>query len=215
MKVHNLFMSLILTLLFSGCSQQDETGTSAKATVHGKGKEIVVSLQPYHSFPKEQLLRLQTDMQHCLDTLVPEKKFKVEVLDEKTLPQSCYYKPRNRYRADSIIRYQKTFQSPHYIMGVTSKDVSTSVHGHEDFGILGLSYRPGKSAVVSTFRVKNKPLFYKVAVHEFLHCLGLPHCAQNDRSCYICDANKVPQLEKQYRLCPECKKKLLKCKSMK
>lgn len=215
MKISIILLVCASLFVSSACNRRNESRDSSLVSSKNKGKEITVCLQPYHGFPKGQLLQLQTDMQHCLDTLVPEKKFKVEVLDEKTLPPSCYYKPRNRYRADSIIRYQKTFQSPHYIMGVTSKDVSTSVHGHEDFGILGLSYCPGKSAVVSTFRVKNKPLFYKVAVHEILHCLGLPHCAQNDRTCYICDANKVPQLEKQYRLCPECKKKLLKCKSMK
>ena len=96
-----------------------------------------------------------------------------------------------------------------YVMGVISSDISTTVHGVQDFGILGLSYRPGKSAVVSSFRVKNKSLFYKVAVHELLHSLGLPHCAQKDRSCYICDADKKPQLEKQTRLCEHCKKNLL------
>ena len=205
--MHRYPTVVILTLvLFLGCSHVDSSQPKSSA--------ITVCLQPYNGFPKTQLLQLQTDMQHCLDTLVPEKKFKVEVLDEKTLPQSCYYKPRNRYRADSIIRYQKMFQNPHYILGVTCKDISTSVHGYEDFGVLGLSYRPGKSAIVSTFRVYDKVLFYKVAVHEFLHCLGLPHCPRNDRSCYICDANKTPQLEKQYRLCPECKKRLMECRSL-
>lgn len=204
MKPQNLVLALLLPLICLACSQDGNNTLSDNKTT-----SITIRLQPYDGFPKTQLLQLQTDMQHCLDTLIPEKKFKVEVLDEKTLPQSCYYKPRNRYRADSIIRYQKTFQSPHYILGVTCKDISTSVHGYEDFGVLGLSYRPGKSAIVSTFRVYDKVMCYKVVVHEFLHCLGLPHCPRNDRSCYICDADKTPQLEKQYRLCPECKKRLM------
>ncbi|MGX8697799.1 MAG: hypothetical protein ACSW8D_15580 [Prevotella sp.] len=74
---------------------------------------------------------------------------------------------------------------------------------------MGLSYCPGHSSVVSNYRVKDKSLFYKVAVHELLHAFGLPHCKNKDRSCYICDANKTPQLKKQIRLCPDCLKKLL------
>ena len=97
-----------------------------------------------------------------------------------------------------------------YILGVTSKDISTSVPGKKDWGILGLSNRPGMSAVVSTFRVSKKTLFYKVTVHELLHSFGLKHCGNDDRSCYICDAHGTPQLEKQYRLCDDCRMKLLK-----
>lgn len=170
---------------------------------------ITVHLQPYNGYPADKVKGLQRDMQHCLDTLIPELKFHVNVLEERTLPSSFLYTPRNRFRADSIIRYQKSFPTHDYVMGVISSDISTTVHGTQDFGILGLSYRPGKSAVVSSFRVKNKDLFYKVAVHELLHSLGLPHCPQMDRSCYICDADKRPQLEKQTRLCEQCKKKLM------
>jgi archaemetzincin len=171
---------------------------------------ITLYLQPYNGFPQGQLQKLQSDVQHCLDTLIPELKFDVKLRNGIDLPASCYYKPRNRYRADSIIRYQRTLDNSNYIMGVMSQDISTTVHDVKDWGVLGLSFRPGKSAVVSNYRVKNKSLFYKVLVHEFLHNLGLPHCSLGDRSCYICDANKHPQLEKQTQLCPVCKAKLLR-----
>lgn len=195
-------------LLLAGCTGGNTTD-APKVKPQKKAEVITVLLQPYNGYPADKLKRLQRDMQHCLDTLIPELKFHVDVLKERKLPSSFLYTPRNRFRADSIIRYQKSFPTHDYVMGVISSDISTTVHGVQDFGILGLSYRPGKSAVVSSFRVKNKSLFYKVAVHELLHSLGLPHCAQKDRSCYICDADKKPQLEKQTRLCEHCKKKLL------
>jgi hypothetical protein len=43
----------------------------------------------------------------------------------------------------------------------------------------------------------------------------MPRCSQKDRSCYICDADKHPQLEKQTRLCDACRKKLQGKKSFK
>lgn len=197
------FLLCSILLLLVGCT---ESGTN---TPQNKTEVITVYLQPYNRYPANKLKRLRLDVQNCLDTLIPELKFHVDVLKGRTLPSSFIYTPRNRFRADSIIRYQKSFPTHNYIVGIISSDISTSIHGVLDFGIQGLSYRPGKSAVVSSFRVKNKALFYKVAVHEFLHSLGLPHCAQKDRSCYICDADKHPQLEKQTRLCENCKKKLL------
>ena len=151
----------------------------------------------------------------ALTPLFLKKKFKVDILDNRTLPASFYYKPRSRFRADSIIRYQEKFGYTSYILGVMNNDISTTVHNVQDFGILGLSFRPGKTAVVSNYRLKDKNLFYKIAVHELLHCFGLPHCEQKDRTCYICDADKTPQPEKQTRLCEQCKKKLMKSKIIK
>lgn len=206
MKSKVTILLCAVLLLLAGCIGEDNTSPPKQ---QHKAEVITVFLQPYNGYPADKLKRLQLDIQHCLDTLIPELKFHVDVLEERTLPSSFLYTPRNRFRADSIICYQKSFPTHDYVMGVISSDISTTVHGVQDFGILGLSYRPGRSAVVSSFRVKNKSLFYKVAVHELLHSLGLPHCAQKDRSCYICDADKHPQLEKQTRLCEPCKKKLL------
>lgn len=180
-------------------------------------KEITICLQPYNGFPQTELIKLRDDIENCLDTLVPEMVFNVEILDDKTIPEQYYIHPKNgaRYRADSIIRYQKRFGNPNYILGITQSEICADVHNVSAWGILGLSFCPGKSSVVSNYRVRNKALFYKVAVHELLHCLELPHCGQKDRSCYICDANKTPQLEKQTRLCAPCREKLYAAQAIK
>ncbi len=84
-------------------------------------------------------------------------------------------------------------------------DIKGRFNNIKDWGVLGFGLQLGTSAVVSTFRVKNKSLFYKVIIHEFLHNLGLEPCPQNNRSCYMCDADKRPRLEWEVQLCPVCK----------
>jgi len=215
-KSYFTIFTLCMALLCIGCTNKGEkyktetqTQTQTRAKTNTRDKVVKVYLQPYNGFPEDQLLDLQADVQNCLDTLVSEKKFNVKTLQNRQLPASCFYQPRKRYRADSIIRYQLTFNNSNYIVGVISTDISCDAHAYEDFGILGLGFCPGTSAVVSTFRVKPKSMFYKVVVHEFLHNLGLDHCPQNDRSCYMCDADKVPQLEKEVWLCEACRETLI------
>lgn len=213
-KPRFIILTLCLVgLLCTSCTNKGEKAEPAKqkqTKTVTQDKVITLCLQPYNDYPEDRLLELQADVQNCLDTLIPEKKFKVNTLENRQLPATCFYKPRNRHRADSIIRYQLTFNSPYYIMGVLSTDISCDAHGYEDFGILGLGFCPGTSAVVSTYRVKQKPLFYKVVIHEFLHNLGLDHCPQNDRSCYMCDADKTPHLELEVRLCESCRDALIR-----
>lgn len=216
-KSHFITLTLyIACLLCLGCVNNDKRNKLSEQIPEQTSEqtqtcdnEIAIYLQPYNDFPEKQILQLQMDVQNCLDTLIPEKKFKVKTLPNRQLPAQCFYQPRKRYRADSILVYQTIFNNSNYIVGVLNTDISCSAHGYEDFGILGLGSRPGKTAVVSSFRVKNKLLFYKVAVHEFLHTLGMPHCSENDRSCYMCDADKVPRLEKEVRLCESCREELM------
>jgi len=213
-----LFMLLITIVACNSKSDNVNQTVIECKTVPAKDKPVVeqskpviiLYLQPYNGFPYDKAQKLQADVQHCLDTLIPESKFVVKLKDNIDLPESCYYKPRKRWRADSIIDYQNRVDSRNYIIGVLTKDISTTVHGYVDWGVQGLGSMSGKNAVVSTFRVKNKPLFYKVIVHEFLHNLGLDHCPYNDPSCYICDGYVHPELEPQTRLCEYCKKELMR-----
>ena len=75
-------------------------------------------------------------------------------------------------------------------IGLTHQDISTSIHGHYNYGIMGLSFRPGDACVVSTFRLKRKDDLWKVTIHEFLHSRGLPHCKTNAPKCLMQDAHE-------------------------
>src|SRR5690606_31835156 len=143
-----------------------------------------------------------------------EENFKIDTIINfnQKLPSETYYKPRNRYRADKLIQYLKENFESEKVIGVTDQDISTTVEKYEDWGIMGLAYRPGKSCVVSTFRTfrgaksdqhKNDRL-KKVVLHEFGHTFGLPHC-ENSKSCLMRDANgKVSTVDEVNDFCPQC-----------
>jgi archaemetzincin len=123
------------------------------------------------------------------------------------LPASAFYKPRNRYKADLLIRFLSTLaNSDTIVIGMSSKDISTTKGTVEDWGVMGLAYRPGNACVVSTFRLneKNKSeQFYKVTIHELGHTEGLPHC--ENKMCYMRNAEGGNPLDEEIDFCKSCK----------
>ena len=153
---------------------------------------------------------------------------KVKILPQNELPKSAFVNIKSpRYRADSLIAQQLRIKpdSIDYIIGITDSDISTTKKDAEgnikqpewkynDFGIMGLAYCPGKSCVVSTFRLKhtNKEVhfgrFKKVVIHELGHNFGLPHCL--DKKCVMTDAvERISTIDNaKPELCDACKKKI-------
>lgn len=184
-------------------------------------EKTVVGILSYKGFPKEKAILVSEaiDSFYHIETLL---------LTEKELPKQAFINVKSpRYRADSIIRIQKRNFSEGYdfILGLTEKDISTTKTNslgkvktpeskYKDWGIMGLAYCPGNSAIVSTFRLKNKNTkiqterLIKVAVHEFGHNLGLPHCI--NKLCVMTDAvESIATIDNAKRaLCKKCSDKL-------
>lgn len=135
-----------------------------------------------------------------------ESGMQVTLSKKESMPTVSYYAPRKRYRADNIIAtLQKRAGKNIYYMAITSEDVSTSVHGHKDFGVMGLGYVGGNASVVSSFRIKNKNLLYRIAWHELGHNKGIDHCPS--KNCMMMDAEKKDRTKEMLFLCDKCKKK--------
>lgn len=197
----------IFSFLLLGCEKKISTITK-------------VGIQPYADFPKtktDTIAEIIHEFYGVETTILPNKSHAISTFTEVKSP---------RYRADKIIKLQKEqlSDSLDYIIGLTEKDISTSkkekgkikepIYKYQDWGIMGLAYCPGKSCVVSTFRIqhKNTAIHFmrlkKITVHEFGHNLGLPHCP--DKKCVMTDAvESVATIDNaQLSLCKNCESKL-------
>lgn len=173
-------------------------------------KQTTIAIQPLDFADKNLLSALTNEIESYYH-------FNVILLDNITIYKEAYYPPRNRYRADKLINILKLNKpvDANYIIGITTNDISTTKGNIPDFGIMGLGFCPGKSCVVSTFRLRTtnrvllKNRLLKIALHEIGHNLGLPHCIISDK-CMMHDAEaNIHQIDKEnLELCSHCKKKI-------
>jgi archaemetzincin len=181
----------ILSGLFYSCKTEDKS--------YSRNKTAIIALQPFAGFETELLDSIAVAIQEAYTVTVC-------VLPEIPLPQEAFVNIKSpRYRADSLLKYLKKIKpdSIDYIIGLTRADISTTKRDgnkqikqpeskYADWGVMGLGYMPGRSCVVSTYRLKNRnrKLFVerlqKVSVHELGHNFGLPHC--HTPTCVMQDA---------------------------
>lgn len=187
------FLLLFLSLL--SC-------TNAKKGDQAKSNKVIV-IQPLGNFKTDQAKKVLVQIKTINPRVVLRKNI--------SFPKNSYYKPRNRYRADSIIEnLRNRIGADSVIVGLSNADISTTKNGIKDWGIMGLGYRPGKSCVVSDFRmaVKNRnQQFYKVVLHELGHTEGLLHC--KTKTCLMRDAEGGNHLDEEKDFCKNCKDFLL------
>lgn len=131
----------------------------------------------------------------------------IKVLEAIDFPENAYYRERNRYRADSTLKFLNSRTKEGFVtIGLTSKDISATKGKIKDFGIMGLGYRPGKACVASSFRLsreKSDEQFYKIAIHELGHTQGLPHCPE--KMCFMRDAEGKNPTNEETDFCKKCK----------
>ena len=169
-----------------------------------------ILFQPYDDFSQDKALEVSKQLERALNEHMKRLAVtEIQVMPNKPLSEDLMNKGKTRYRASKILDQQQgLLKHPgDVVIGLTDKDISTSVHGYEDWGILGLSYLNKNNCVISTYRVNDKSQFWKVVLHEFGHgFLGLPHCPNNDSSCFMVDANGKPNLTPERHFCDSCSK---------
>ncbi len=171
-----------------------------------------VALLPFSGVDESYAKLLKTEIEifyECEVTIIPTKP----------LPAFAYYKPRNRYKADSLLNYLKANlpKGHSYILGITGKDISTIKEQYPDWGVFGLGFVGGPSCVVSDFRLKKsakdkkhlQERLVKVVLHELGHTFGLQHCTASNK-CLMRDAEgSITSVDTEEKfLCESCRKKL-------
>lgn len=128
-------------------------------------------------------------------------------------PDSAYYAPRQRYKADKLVKHLRHLQASNseLVVGFSPKDISDKVHGYDDFGVMGWTRHSLRSSVVSIHRLADKNRlqedFVKLVLHELGHADGLPHCKEST-TCYMRDANKQNHFPELFGFCDKCTKHL-------
>ena len=186
-----IFYILLFLLIFS-CEKSKENVI--------KNQEIVtILIQPFEDIKPQQL----SEISENIKKIYPN----VKVLEPIKFPKSSYYKPRSRYRADSIIKFLKLRTPENSVtIGLTNKDISATKGKIADFGIMGLGYRPGSACVASSFRLNSRnrnEQFYKIAIHELGHTQGLKHCPE--KTCFMRDSEGENHTDEETDFCKNCK----------
>ncbi|SHM59822.1 Zn-dependent protease [Flavobacterium chilense] len=186
---------LVFLFVIISCTNRNNENVN----IFQKSNQKVIVIQPLGSFKAEEAKKVFVEIK----TINPNVVLRSNI----SFPENSFYKPRNRYRADSIIKKLKnTIGEDSVIVGLSHSDISTTKNTIKDWGVMGLGYCPGKACVVSDFRlhVKNKnQQFYKLVLHELGHTAGLPHCAV--KTCLMRDAEGGNPLDEEKDFCNNCK----------
>lgn len=168
-------------------------------TQNKKVQPITIDIQPFSDISIEKVDFVYSE----LSKVYP----KVTIKKPVDLPAMAYYKLRNRYRADSLIKFLgNQTKEGHLIIALTSKDISWKKGKIPDYGIMGLGLCPGQVCVASSFRlskVDNLRQLFVVSIHELGHTQGLPHCSV--KTCFMRDAEGGNPTDEETGFCPKCK----------
>ena len=210
MRNYHYVILLLAFTVFIACSKTSKVS-----------HETTVAIIPYNGIGNKKVKELTNAITNYYGV-------KVKILAKQELPQAAFINIKSpRYRADSLIAMQQRNmpKGVDCVLGLATKDISVTKHDkigavkspkwrYNDFGVMGLAYCPGKSCVVSDFRLKTKDKqlhltrFKKVVIHELGHNFGLPHCP--DKKCVMTDAvESIKTIDNANPgLCKACREKL-------
>jgi archaemetzincin len=170
---------------------------------------IIINIQPLGKVSDEYI-------EHVKNSVKTFYGYNCKVLPTIPITKKMLTKVTRRIDAKKALRTNKTLGN---LLILTESDICHyKDKSRPEYGIFGLGLRPGKTCIISTFRLKRgvgkeKALerLKKVALHEIGHNLGLKHC-ENDKRCMMNDARgTIKQVDYgNVWFCDKCKEQLKK-----
>lgn len=201
--MRRLILLLVLIHIYS-CNGSTENANSRELNPIENETPKSIIIQPLGKIPSAYISYIQKELYRLNKYVVVE--------NSTPLPTSCFYKTRNRYRADSLIKFlQKRATKDQIIVGITIKDISHTKGKIEDYGIMGLGFVNGNSCIASSFRLASNnrmEQLLKLVLHEIGHTEGLRHC--EIRSCFMRDCGGKNHWDEETGFCKNCKGVLTK-----
>lgn len=210
--MRTIFSSILLMLFacfVASCNQNSkDNGDSHQTKKEVKAKvKKTVHVYFFDGFSKSLGENTIKELENIFDSVAFEGTI--------PFPDSAYYAPRNRYKADKLVKHLRHLQpsSDELVVGFSPKDIADKVHGYDDYGVMGWTRHSLRSSVVSTYRLRDKNRiqkdFVKLVLHELGHADGLPHC-KDSSTCYMRDANKQNHFPELFGFCDKCTNHLKK-----
>ncbi len=202
------FICLLAAILFFSCTDNgknvnNSTSTGSKVV---KKENHTLAILPFKGVDSGLLNELIAGLQKQLNV-------KLTVLEDAALPSFAFYKPRQRFIADSLLVFLGQTNKARFekIIGITTKDISTKKDTYENWGILGLGSCPGEACVISSFRAGKTKVSHKdfirrmitLSLHELGHTYGLEHCPVT--TCIMKDAEGKMNLDDGDAYCEKCR----------
>ena len=135
----------------------------------------------------------------------------IYVLPAEPMQSKWLNERKSRYDACKLIDAFKN--ACIYTILLLHNDISIPKYrGKADWGVLGLTLQPGKTCVISDFRLKHKKRdMAKVILHEFIHAYyNYKHCPKDDATCIMKDAKGKADFSNKNGLCKECRAQIEK-----
>ncbi|RAR73687.1 matrixin family metalloprotease [Flavobacterium aciduliphilum] len=176
---------------------------STSSLIQSTSKDHIIYIQPLGSVDSESLMYLKKSVEDFYG-------YECSIKTKLELTNDILSKSKTRYDANKIL---SKYNSNINLLLITEKDIAYKKSNQfPEWGIFGLGLRPGKTCVVSTFRLKRKVTkqqmlirLKKVALHEIGHNLGLSHC-KNNKECMMNDADgTIKQVDREkIWFCEKC-----------
>ena len=193
----------IVLLCLISCNNEN-TGEKEKNSKVERSIQVSKSILPIHIYRYETLSRTKAEYLR----VELQKVYPSVVLQDSSieLPQKYYFKPRNRYSGNGLVRDLSVYKKNKVVLGLTNHAIYQANELSPTYGIFGVSPVGAHVAVISSIYPSGKKHtdehLVKLMLHELGHAFGLNHC--KDEHCYMVDAEHGNKFSKTPSFCKRC-----------